>query len=88
MMRMESALIYLLFGDQLHLVDASVNTAAPCYRASNGLATVLHHQAALQKWNATPVPFVVNVYGGWGADAVDFVKRIVALAVGLRPSFD
>ena len=30
----------------------------------------------------------MNVHGGWGADAVDFAKRIVSLAVGLRPSLD
>ena len=87
----------VVMGDKLFLVDvARVNSAAPCYAASDGLAAVskaakakiVHHQAALQKWNATPVPFVVNVHGGWGADAVDFAKRIVSLAVGLRPSLD
>ena len=87
----------VVLGDKLFLVDvARVNCAAPCYAASDGLAAVskaakakiVHHQAALHKWNATPVPFVVNVHGGWGADAVDFLSRIVTLAVSLRPSLD
>ena len=52
----------VVMGDKLFLVDvARVNSAAPFYATSDGLAAVskaakakiVHHQAALQKWNAT-----------------------------------